>query len=100
MSQGIRRHCAAIAAVLLGAGLSAPTLAFDRGQALYENHCQVCHSEQAHTRDRGIVGDMQTLRRVVAGWSLHAGLGWSQEDIDDVAGHLNRTYYGFVPERE
>ena len=39
-----------MAVLLLELSLSAPGFAadFDRGRALYENHCQSCHEDLAH----------------------------------------------------
>jgi mono/diheme cytochrome c family protein len=75
--------------------VSAPVLAqgFDRGQALYENHCKACHTPWAHTRDNRKVNSLEGLRARVAAWSAHAGLDWGQEEIDDVSGYLNVHFY-------
>lgn len=82
--------------VLIGlCGLSAPAVAQgpDRGQALYENHCQECHTPWAHTRDNRKVSSLEDLHSRVAAWSIHAGLDWGPEEIDDVADYLNVQYY-------
>ncbi len=68
---------------------------FDRGQALYENHCRECHETWAHSREGRHVNSMNALRQRVMSWSVHAGLGWSAEDIDDVSDYLGRTFYKF-----
>lgn len=83
---------AAGAALLLG-GVPVAAQEFSRGQALYENHCRSCHESWAHTRDTRKVASMNDLRRRVAAWSAHAGLGWSDEEIGDVADYLARTFY-------
>jgi mono/diheme cytochrome c family protein len=73
---------------------SAASLAeFDRGQALYENHCKECHESWAHTRDGRHVASLAALRARVAAWSVHTGLGWNGEDVDDVTAYLNRQFY-------
>ena len=66
---------------------------FDRGQALYENHCKSCHEDWAHTREGRRVASMSALRQRVAGWSFHSGLDWGNEEIDDVTDYLNRNFY-------
>ena len=69
---------------------------FDRGQALYENHCKSCHEDWAHTRDGSRIFNQSELRNRVAAWSIHSGLGWSDEEIDDVTRFLNQQYYNFT----
>ena len=83
-------------AVLLG-GLSSPALSQEpsRGEALYENHCRSCHESSAHTRDGRKVKSMTELRKRVAAWSIHGGLDWSEQEVDDVTEYLNRTFYQF-----
>ena len=69
---------------------------FDRGQALYENHCVACHETAVHTRAERRAASRSDLRRLVASWNIHAGLGWSDEEIGDVTDYLNRRFYRFV----
>ena len=69
---------------------------FDRGQALYENHCMSCHEATLHTRDTRRATSVAELRKWVATWSFHASLGWSGEEINDVADFMNRRYYHFT----
>jgi mono/diheme cytochrome c family protein len=67
---------------------------FDRGEALYENHCSVCHDPQAHLAGEARhVTTMADLRARVAAWSVHSGLNWSDEDVNDVTDFLNRRFY-------
>ena len=86
-----------ITALLVGGlWLSGPASAaeFDRGQALYERHCQSCHEDWEHRREPGAgVASLDGLRARVSAWSMHSGLGWSAEEIDDVAGYLNQRFY-------
>jgi mono/diheme cytochrome c family protein len=69
---------------------------FDRGEALYENHCSSCHDPQVHGGDAHHVTTLADLRARVAAWSIHSGLNWSEEDVNDVTAFLNRRYYRFV----
>ena len=66
---------------------------FDRGQALYENHCRVCHESWVHARDGHRITSLKELRRRVAAWSIHSGLNWKSEDIDDVTDYLSHQFY-------
>lgn len=84
-----------LSGVLVLGMAAAPALSqeFSRGQALYEHHCQSCHENWAHTREGRKVDTINELRRRVASWSVHGGLGWNDEDVGDVADYLNRTFY-------
>jgi len=86
---------AAAAVLACLAGLPAPVGAagFDRGQALYENHCRFCHEDWAHTREHRQVTSLADLRARVAAWSVHAGLDWGKGEIDAVTDYLNRHFY-------
>jgi len=90
------RAAAAAMCVLLAGSGSSIAASFDRGQALYENHCLSCHEATVHTRDTRRATSVAELRKWVATWSFHASLGWSSEEIDDVADFMNRRYYHFT----
>ena len=85
--------------MLICAGLlicsSAWAETFDRGQALYENHCRTCHESQVHMRYSRRATSLADLHQRVASWSYHAALGWSEEEVTDVVDYLNRAFYHF-----
>jgi len=81
---------------LLGGYNSAAAETFDRGEALYENHCTSCHEDSVHKRDTRRATSLADLRKWVATWSFHASLAWSSEEIDDVTDFMNRRYYHFT----
>ena len=89
-----------IAAVALLAGacgsVYGQTPDLQRGQALYENHCQACHETWVHQRLRH-VHSLQALEQRVRSWQIHAGLAWTAEDIADVTAYLNKTFYHLPP---
>ena len=91
---------AGIAAALAGVTASVVALRameFDRGEALYENHCSTCHDPQTHVAGEARhVTTMADLRARVAAWSVHSGLNWSDEDVNDVTDFLNRRFYRFT----
>jgi mono/diheme cytochrome c family protein len=66
---------------------------FDRGQALYDNHCKECHEGLAHTRKGSRITSLHDIRTWVASWSAHSQLDWSAEEVEDVADYLNRQFY-------
>lgn len=85
----------AVSVVLLGALAPQASAEFDRGQALYENHCRFCHEDWTHRRDSRVVTSIEDLRARVASWSVHAGLDWTAEEIADVTRYLNVHFYQF-----
>ncbi|MGB7933561.1 MAG: c-type cytochrome [Gammaproteobacteria bacterium] len=91
---------AGVAAALAGAPAFIATLhalEFDRGEALYENHCSACHDPQAHVAGEARhVVTLADLHARVAAWSVHSGLHWSEEDVNDVTDYLNRRFYRFA----
>jgi len=66
-----------------------------RGQLLYANHCIECHTQQMHWRENKLARDWPSLRAQVVRWQATAKLNWTDEDIDEVARHLNETFYQF-----
>jgi mono/diheme cytochrome c family protein len=65
----------------------------ERGRALYEHHCIVCHTAKLHRRPDPLPLRSDDLRFIVTLWASQQGLGWSREDIDDVVFYLDRVYY-------
>jgi len=98
MVRMIRRSMLAAPLLLLGHLAQAeaqPTTDTARGQSLYSAHCNACHSEQMHWREKKLVKDWASLRSEVRRWQGLARLGWSEEDIEAVAQYLNTLYYHY-----
>lgn len=70
-----------------------------RGELLYSTHCITCHNVQVHWRSRKLATDWISLKGEVRGWQEVSGLGWVDDDITEVARHLNALYYHY-PERD
>ncbi len=66
-----------------------------RGRALYENHCQVCHSSTVHARVNRLPATRAEVRDMVEKWQAQQKLSWSNSEVDDVVAHLNQTWYRF-----
>jgi mono/diheme cytochrome c family protein len=66
-----------------------------RGELLYSTHCIACHTTQMHWRAKKLVVDWTSLEAEVRRWAGNARLGWSDEEIVDVARYLNTTIYRF-----
>ena len=67
----------------------------ERGRALYENHCVVCHTPKVHSRPDRIPLTLDELRKIVNDFAKSEGLHWSEEDTEDVVWFLNQTKYRF-----
>lgn len=67
-----------------------------RGQLLYETHCVSCHGKEIHWRDKKLVRDWSSLVAQVQRWQRNGGLGWSSEEVEDVARYLDATIYRFA----
>lgn len=90
--------CTLAAAVMAHAGLAQGQ---SRGELLYSTHCIACHTAEVHWRDKRLATDWESLRQEVRRWQANAGLGWSDDEIDDVARYLNLRHYNFpTPHRQ
>lgn len=88
-----------VAAAVVVAGMVAvgPALAQSRGELLYTTHCISCHSTEMHWRDKRAATDWASLTHQVRRWQGAASLGWTDDDIAEVARHLNDHIYHFAP---
>ena len=97
MSPG--KGIAAAWGLALAAGLAVASGAnaadMERGRALYENHCQSCHTKKVHGRPDRWPGTMADLRQAVTQWKRNENLPWTAEEIEDVVAYLNATQYRF-----
>jgi mono/diheme cytochrome c family protein len=92
--------------IFLLPGLSALVLAsaqtkedFARGELLYSTHCVACHGAQIHWRGKKLATNWAGLKTEVDRWQRLAALGWSDNEIEDVARYLNALYYHFAAPR-
>lgn len=89
---------AAVAALIV---LSLPASAQEvpdpvRGRALYENHCQVCHTPRVHSRANKLPIKRAELREIVDRWQREEQLRWSAQEVNDVVEFLGRMRYGYA----
>ena len=90
-----------IAFTLASLGTAALTLDayaqdIERGRALYENHCQVCHKVDIHGRKGRTAIGVSELREIVERWQANQKLRWTAQEIDDVVHFLSTTRYFFT----
>jgi mono/diheme cytochrome c family protein len=70
-----------------------------RGELLYSTYCIGCHNTQLHWRDKKAAKNWVSLKAEVERWQKTSGLGWREEDVNDVARYLNTLYYRFPEPR-
>ncbi len=95
------RYIAILLLATGGLGIAAPGWSADvpdleRGRALYENHCVVCHTPKVHRRVPALPLGIDDLRFIVTLWASQQGLRWNRDEIEDVVFYLDRTHYRFV----
>lgn len=86
----------ALAAAAAGGAQAQPEgVSPGRGQLLYSTHCVECHTTQMHWREQRLARDWGSLKEQVRRFQGIARLGWTDDDIEAVARHLNDTIYHF-----
>ncbi len=65
------------------------------GKTLAQQHCTACHDNGVYTRENRRVTTLDGLRTQVRRCELSLGLKWFDEDINDVTGYLNESFYKF-----
>ncbi len=96
MKSGTRIATAGVLLTLAsGMGQAQSAVPASRGQLLYDNHCVACHDTQVHWRDRKVVTSWPTLVAQVRRWQAIEKLSWTDDEILQVARHLNATIYGY-----
>lgn len=69
-----------------------------RGRALYENHCEFCHTSKIHMRPNKLPLTKNELRLMIDDWRRQENLPWTPEEVEDVLEYLNLTRYHFAPD--
>jgi mono/diheme cytochrome c family protein len=72
-----------------------PNSAASRGELLYSTHCIACHTAKVHWRAKKLAKDWISLKTQVRRWQGIEGLKWSDDDIAEVARHLNALHYHY-----
>jgi mono/diheme cytochrome c family protein len=83
--------------ITTGASAATPAPAFERGRALYEAHCEQCHTPNIHSRANKLPLTRDELAAIVDHFRRAEGLAWTPEEVDAVVEYLNRTRYRFAP---
>jgi mono/diheme cytochrome c family protein len=72
-----------------------PNSKVSSGELLYSTYCIACHTAQIHWRDKKLARDWISLKAEVRRWQGIEALKWSDDDIAEVARHLNALYYRY-----
>ena len=69
----------------------------DRGKLLYDTHCVACHYERIHNRDpsQSLVRSFDELRIEVVNRARLTDRQFTQQELDEIAGYLDRSHYRF-----
>ena len=67
----------------------------DRGKALHDNHCVLCHESAIYQRPNRVARDYDALRGQVERWQDNTGLRWTTTEINNVTGYLTLIYYKY-----
>ncbi len=65
----------------------------ERGRALYDNHCIVCHGKSVHARPGKTPPTRAELRLIIDEWQQAEHLRWSEEEVRDVSAFLEQVVY-------
>ena len=65
----------------------------ERGRALYETRCNVCHATGVHIRQSRKAVNFDGIREQVVRWNRELGGTWGADEIDDVSVFINSRYY-------
>ena len=90
--QKILRVAGMLALTTISTGQAAD---LDKGKQLTDQNCVRCHGSELYTRADRRVTSLPGLHKQVRRCEQMLGLTWFDEDINNVAGHLNQQYYKF-----
>ncbi len=80
----------------------AATADTDNGMKLHDENCIACHASrygndgtEIYTRPNHRIKDLAGLRKQVNFCKDNLGLTWFDDEVNDVADYLNKTFYQF-----
>lgn len=81
--------------VMFAIPVSAMAADISNGKSLQQKNCMSCHDDGVYTRSDRRVTTMEGLTKQVKRCELSLGLQWFDDDINDVTGYLNESFYKF-----
>ncbi|MDH3634546.1 MAG: cytochrome c [Gammaproteobacteria bacterium] len=88
------KRCYTVAVLVLCLG-SLQAADIDNGDDLHFSNCTGCHDPSVYTRDNRRVRDLAQLGTQVRFCKDTLELTWFDDEVEDVVGYLNQTYYHF-----
>ena len=85
--------CTLILTGLLSLSSNSPAADISHGKALQQKNYMACHDDGMYTRDELKVTSLDGLHKQVKRCELTLGLKWFEDDVNDVAGYLNESFY-------
>ncbi len=86
---------ALLAAGILSLSSNTPAADVSHGKTLQQKNCMTCHDDGIYARDNRKVSTLEGLHKQVKRCELSLGLQWFDDDVNDVAGYLNESFYKF-----
>ena len=80
---------------MYGLAEAQPKHSESRGELLYVQFCNTCHTSEIHWREQKLATDRNSLKAQVRRWQANIGLGWGEDEVTDVANYLNAVHYRF-----
>ena len=87
-------YASAVFFLYLGSSQAAD-IDIDNGDDLHFTNCTGCHNESVYTRENRRVTSLPRLGTQVRFCKDSLGLTWFDDEVEDVIGYLNKTYYHF-----
>lgn len=88
-----RRTIPALLAALAAFANPAAAGDLDRGKALHDTFCVMCHTPAIYSRSDRLANSYLEIRQQVERWQGNAKLRWSPQDIESVAEYVADKYY-------
>ncbi len=66
---------------------------YRRGAQLHDDTCTGCHGPSMYSRPHHERNPYFTVRKQVELWQDFVGMGWTREQIDDVAHYVQKRFY-------
>lgn len=88
-----RNRIVAFVPLLVCMAVSAQAGDLERGRALHDTHCLMCHDSGIYSRQDRIANSYLEVRQQVQRWQENTRLRWTQYDVESVTDWLSEKHY-------